>query len=96
LNNFPYSSQELNKKFNEKKLEEFKEQMAQIEKDVDPRFLEMFKEYEHRVSDLLSENLSVVASKVVQEELATQNTRIQMKFEADSIRINKKYKDMFL
>jgi hypothetical protein len=69
--------------------------MAQIEKNVDPRFLAMFKDYEARVSKLLSENLTVVANQVVQEELARQNTRIQMKFEADSLSINNKYKDIF-
>jgi len=89
------SSNELDKKFNEKKLDEFKEQMAQIEKDVDPRFLDMFKEYEQKVSNLLSENLSVVASRVVQEELTKQNTRIQMKFNADSMKIEDAYTKMF-
>jgi len=93
--NFPYSSEALNDKFNEKKLAEFKEQMAQIEKDVDPRFLDMFKEYELRVSNLLSENISVVASRVVQEELTRQNSRIQMKFNADSMKIEDAYTKMF-
>lgn len=93
--NFPYSSRELDKKFNEKKLAEFKKQMAQIEKDVDPKFLDMFKNYESRVSKLLSENLSVVGSKVVQEELTKQNTGVSMAFKKDSMKLSDAYKNIF-
>ena len=88
-------SKELEKNFNEKNLAEFKKQMAQIEKDVDPRFLDMFREYEQKVSSLLSENLFVVGSKVVQEELVKQNARIAGTFQKDSIKLQKAYSDIF-
>jgi len=94
-NNYPSFSKKLEEEFNKKKLTEFKRQMAQIEKDIDPRFLAMFKDYELRVSRLLSENLSVVASRVVQEELTVQNARIATAFENDSMKISKSYSEIF-
>ncbi len=95
-NNEKKESKLLNEAFNSgKDLTEFKKQMAQIEKNIDPRFLSMFKDYEARVSRLLSENLSVVASKVVQEELTRQNARVIGAFERNSIKLEDSYNKIF-
>ncbi len=94
--NNSYNSEELSKKFDEtKNLDDFLAEMEAIKKDIDPRFLESFKKYETEVSSLLSDNLSVVASREVQWELATQNARIKMAFEKDSIKLSNEYTRIF-
>ena len=99
-NNFPYSSEELEKRhieqFKERyTLESFYKEMEKLKKNIDPRFLEQFELYNKEVSALLSENLSVVASKVVQEELVKQNARIARAFEKDSNRLANQYNRIF-
>jgi len=94
--NWNKESKNLNEAFdNGKSLEKFKEQMAQIEKDVDPRFLDMFREYEKKVSELLMNNSEVISNKWVQEELAIQNARIAGTFEKDSIKLKEAYNKIF-
>jgi hypothetical protein len=69
--------------------------MDKIRKDVDSRFLTSFEKYEKEVSKILSENKSVIASQVVQEELSKQNTRISIAFEKDSLELSSQYNKLF-
>ncbi len=90
-------SEVLNSSFeNQKKLDEFLSEMDKIRADIDPRFIEQFKSYEEKVASILSENLSVISSWVVQDELSRQNAIINSKFSLDGEKIKNEYEKLFL
>ena len=90
INNWSFSDW-LEAKFNEKSFKDFQEQMDSIRKEVDPRFLASFEKYEEEVSRILSENMSVISSEIVQEELSRQNNRVEMRLKLDWEKINDAY-----
>jgi len=90
-------SEILNSNFeNQKKLDEFLFEMDKIRADIDPRFLEQFQSYEEKVASILLENLPVISSWIVQEELSRQNARINSKFGLDWEKIKNEYEKLFL
>ena len=89
-------SEALNSSFeNQKKLDEFLSEMDKIRADIDPRFIEQFHSYEKKVASILSENLSVISSWIVQEELSRQNARINSKFKLGREKIKNEYEKLF-
>jgi len=74
----PWLNNEHNQKFLEMHTpESFLKKITKTRSDIHPDFLTQFDEYIKKVYNLLSENISVVTSRIVQEAVYEENNRVE-------------------